>query len=179
MEFKKLEAPDYPDFLTLYNQSFPPDQRRSYCDGQHLAAFIDEKGGKFHIIAAKDEDQFLGFISYWIFEKYIYVEHFAVKPHLRGKKIGTLLLDNLINEVRSDILLEVELPDSEDNIRRIQFYQRNGFRCRDEIAYTQPPYEPGKDPVRLMLMTHGDVSLRGEQDLQELLHEVYNVNIVE
>ena len=176
MEFTKLKVSDYPAFLSLYNQTFDADQRRDYRDEHHLDSFIKEKGGKFHAFAAKDGDLFFGFLSYWTFQGYIYIEHFAVNPSQRGKRIGTLMLNHLIKEVGPDILIEVEHPDTEDNIRRIKFYERNGFRRRDEIEYMQPPYTPGKSPVKLLLMTHGDVRLNGKDDLKEMLQEVYNVN---
>ena len=176
MEISNLEVKNYPDFLTLYNQAFPPEQRRSYRDEQHLARFIKEKGGKFHAIAAKDGDLFLGFLSYWTFQGYVYIEHFAVNIEHRGKNIGTTMLQHVIKTVSPNILIEVEHPDTKESEDRIRFYERNGFRKREEIDYTQPPYSPELAPVSLLLMTHGDVKLSGKDDMKEMLQEVYNVN---
>lgn len=179
MEFAKLEEKDYLFFLTLYNQSFPADQRRIYKDEQHFSRFINEKSGKFNVLAAKEKDLFLGFISYWKFNGYVYVEHFAVAPEYRGKRIGTLLLNYLFVEVGRNVLLEVEYPEDGISKDRIRFYERNGFGKREEVNYMQPPYSPGQTPVKLLLMTHGDVKLNTDDDIREMLLEVYNVGCTE
>lgn len=175
MEIKELEVKNYPDFLTLYNQAFPADQRRSYEDEQHLARFINEKGGKFHALAAEDGGLFLGFLSYWTFQGYVYIEHFAVQPEHRGKNIGRKLLSHLFETVSPNVLLEVEKPETPEAERRIKFYERCGFKLREDINYVQPPYSAEQSGVEMMLMTHGDVKLRDTRDLREMLTEVYNM----
>lgn len=176
MEFTDLRMDDYPSYLKLYNSAFPPDERREYKDAKHLADFISMKGGKFRAFAVKDGDIFIGFLSYWIFEGYTYVEHFAVTPENRGNNIGTKMLNHLFKTVSNDVLIEVEPPDTPEAERRIRFYQRNGFRIREEIDYMQPPYSKGQKPVKLLLMTHGNVSLHNKDSISEMLHEVYNVD---
>ena len=134
------------------------------------------KGGKFHAFVAKDGDLFLGFMSYWVFEGYTYIEHFAVEPEHRGRNIGRLMLGHLFKEVSPDVLIEVEKPDDDDSRRRISFYEKCGFRIRDEFGYTQPAYSPDKQPVEMLLMTHGDVSLHNYDSIRDMLREVYNVD---
>lgn len=175
MEFTELRMEDYPSFLKLYNESFPENERRIYKDEKHLADFIKMKGGKFNAFAVKDGELFLGFLSYWVFEGYTYVEHFAVTPEKRGNNLGSLMLRHLFKEVSPDVLLEVEPPTSPDAERRIKFYERNGFRVRKEFNYTQPPYSPSQQPVEMLLMTHGEVSLHNIGSIKEMLQEVYNV----
>lgn len=178
MEFRKLDVKDYPRFLALYNETFPGDQRREYKDEKDLDTFINEHKGKFHGIAIDDGgDDFIGFLTYWTFKGYVYIEHFAVAPEHRGKNIGRKLLHHLFEEVSPDVLVEVEHPDTVDNQRRIHFYEQCGFRIRKEFNYTQPPYGPGQGHVELLLMTHGDVKLDSKRDIEEMLREVYNVNM--
>lgn len=176
MEFTNLKMEDYPSFLKLYNESFPPDERRELKDEEHLANFIKMKGGKFNAFAAKDGDLFLAFLSYWTFEGYTYIEHFAVVPEHRGKRIGALMLNHLFKEVSPNVLIEVEKPEGEEQKRRIKFYERNGFRVREEFDYTQPAYSSDKSPVEMLLMTHGDVDLHNRGSIREMLREVYNCN---
>lgn len=135
MEFVNLKMEDYPSFLKLYNDSFPDNERRIYEDEEHLANFIKMKGGKFHAFAAKDGDLFLAFLSYWTFLGYTYVEHFAVQPEHRGKRIGALMLNHLFKEVSKDVLIEVEHPETDEAKRRIKFYEQNGFKVRREFNY--------------------------------------------
>ncbi len=175
MEFVNLKVEDYPAFLKLYTKSFPDNERRDYRDAGHLADFIKMKGGKFRAFAAKDGDLFLAFLSYWVFEGYVYIEHFAVDPLLRGKRIGTEMLNHLFKEVSPDVLIEVELPGTPKTDRRIKFYERNGFRTREEINYVQPPYSPEKGSLPMLLMTHGNVNLHNMDSIKEMLEEVYNV----
>lgn len=176
MEFTNLKMEDYPSFLKLYNESFPPDERRELKDEEHLTNFIKMKGGKFNAFAAKDGDLFLAFLSYWTFEGYTYIEHFAVVPEHRGKRIGALMLNHLFKEVSPNVLIEVEKPEGEEQKRRIKFYERNGFRVREEFDYTQPAYSSDKSPVEMLLMTHGDVDLHNRDSIREMLREVYNCN---
>lgn len=176
MEFVKLQMEDYPSFLKLYNGSFPENERRIYEDAEHLANFIKMKGGKFDAFAAKDGDLFLAFLSYWTFEGYTYIEHFAVEPEHRGKRIGELMLKHLFKEVSPDVLIEVEHPDTLDAERRIKFYEKHGFKVREEFNYVQPPYSPAQKPVPMLLMTHGNVDLHNIDSIKDMLAQVYNVN---
>ena len=175
MEFVELKEEDYPSFLQLYNESFPPEERRDYEDERHLSEFIKMKHGKFHAFAVKDGDLFLGFLSYWEFEGYTYVEHFAVIPERRGNNIGRKMLGHLFKTVSEDVLLEVEPPVTPDAERRIKFYENTGFRVRQEFDYMQPPYSGDKQPVKMLLMTHGNVSLHNKDSIRDMLKEVYNV----
>lgn len=177
MEFRNLNVEEYPAFLKLYNESFPENERRIYKSAEHVANFIKEKGGKFHAFVYDDGgDDFLGFLSYWKFEGYIYIEHFAVDPAHRGKNIGRKMLSHLFDIEGPDVLIEVEKPDTDEARRRITFYEKNGFKLREDINYVQPPYSAEQSGIEMMLMTHGNVKLRDTRDLREMLTEVYNVN---
>ena len=177
MEFTNLKMEDYPSFLKLYNDVFPLNHRRIYEDEKHLDNYIKMKGGKFNAFAAKDGDLFLGFLSYWTFKGYTYIEHFAVSPEQRGKNLGRLMLNHLFKEVSPNVLLEVEPASDEESERRIRFYEKNGFRIRKEINYTQPSYGgKGQTSVPMELMTHGEVNLHNIDSIKEMLQEVYNIN---
>ena len=176
MEFTNLKLEDYPQFLQLYNETFPIDQRRIYEDEKHLENYIKMKGGKFNAFAAKDGDLFLAFLSYWTFEGYTYIEHFAVNPANRGKNIGRLMLNHLFKEVSPNVLAEVEPPTDKESERRLDFYEKNGFRVRKEFNYTQPSYGKGQNPVKMLLITHGDVNLHNMDSIKDMLQEVYNIN---
>lgn len=176
MEFRNLEVKDYPAFLKLYNGTFPENERRLYKSAEHVANFIKEKGGKFHGFVYDDGgDDFVGFLTYWTFRDYVYIEHFAVDPAHRGKNIGRRMLSHLFDIAGPDILIEVEKPDTDEARRRVSFYEKCGFRLREDINYVQPPYSAEQSGVEMMLMTHGDVNLRDTRDLREMLTEVYNV----
>ena len=177
MAFRELGVEDYPRFLQIYNESFPEDERRLYRVAGHVEEVVREKGGKFRGFVYDDGgDFFLGVMTYWIFEGYVYVEHFAVDPNQRGKSIGSKMLGHLFETVSPNVLIEVEMPGLPETDRRIAFYERNGFRKREEIKYIQPPYSPGQKGMQLLIMTHGEVEIKDMGDMEEMLREVYNVN---
>lgn len=189
MRFEQLSVKDYPRFLALYNEAFPANERRLYEHEKELDTFIRERHGKFHAFSAVDGEgvgtghkevvggdyYYLGFMSYWTFKDYVYIEHFAVSSEQRGRRIGTKMLEHLFKEIGDNVLIEVEYPDTPEAERRIKFYERNGFRVRKELDYEQPPYSKDQQPVKMLLMTHGDVKLNSHKDIEEMLHEVYNV----
>lgn len=94
-------------------------------------------------------------VSYWHFDRFIYIEHLATSPEMRGNGLGAGAL-RLLGQIDPDkpVVLEVE-PPADDNplaARRIGFYRRNGFFLLDH-EYIQPPYAPGLPSVELKLMS--------------------------
>lgn len=175
--FENMQMEDYPKFLNLYNDVFPHNQRRLYEDEKHLDNFIRMKGGKFNAFSIKDGGLYLGFLSYWTFEGYVYIEHFAIDPAHRGKNIGRMMLNHLFKEVSPNVLLETEPGDTPEAQRRIHFYEENNFTIRKEFNYTQPSYGgKGQTSVPMLLMTHGHVNLHNINSIKDMLQEVYNVN---
>lgn len=86
------------------------------------------------------------------------------------------MLSHLFDIAGQDVLIEVEKPETEEARRRIAFYEKNGFRMREDINYVQPPYSAEQSGEEMMLMTHGNVDLKDTRDLREMLTEVYNVD---
>jgi len=162
-------------FLELYTSAFPPEERRQYRDVGELQAFIQSRSPLFRIIVKTEPDAgaILGFLTWWDFPQYAYVEHFAVRPDMRGAGLGTEMLAHLRSTTDKGILLEVERPEKgEIARRRIAFYERNGFEQHPEIEYIQPPYSPGMSEVPLLLMTAGNITLNASA-LDTLRHYVY------
>lgn len=174
MIFEKLSSDNYADFLSLYEMAFPITERRPYSDVAAFDQFLNSNNSKFNVIVAKEDNCFLGFITYWSFDSYIYIEHFAVSPELRGRNIGSMFLKHLMTTVSDKVLLEVELPETNDAKRRIGFYQRLGFDAHPDIDYIQPSYTGGLSDLHLMFMTHGSVDLTDwKEAIKPLLHDVY------
>ncbi|MBQ9555385.1 MAG: GNAT family N-acetyltransferase [Muribaculaceae bacterium] len=111
-----------------------------------------ENEPRFHVVLATCDELPVGFISYWAFDSFTYIEHLAVEPSQRGKGHGSGLMRQVASLGRP-LLLEVEPPLDEETRRRIVFYQHLGLALQDGIKYVQPPYSPGKPSVPLCLMT--------------------------
>ena len=136
----------------LYTGSFPPAERRKFESVKQLLAKDDVP---FKMIAALENGELLGFLSYWEFKEFKYIEQFAVDARKRGNGIGSGILEHFIkNCEESPIVLEVELPDaSYDARRRVDFYMRHSFIIWKRLNYVQPPYEVGGDSVEMKLMS--------------------------
>ena len=88
-----------------------------------------------------------------------------------------MMLNHLFKEVSPNVLLETEPGYTPEAQKRIEFYEKNGFKIREEINYTQPSYGgKGQVAVPMLLMTHGDVNLHNIDSIKEMLKEVYDVN---
>lgn len=149
-------------FIELYEQSFPWSERRDeysllqkIADDDHFfcnALFIDNK--------------FVGLFSFWDFQTFRYIEHFAVLPSLRNEKIGTATLSAFLRESTS-VVLEVEHPNDDLSKRRLAFYERLGFQlmCPE---YMQPSYHEDEPDLPLLLLQWGSVS-----NVKDVVSEIY------
>ena len=156
----------------LLVESFPPEEYREL---EHLREYTD-RIGNFHNNIIFDDDLPIGFITYWDFDGFYYVEHFAVDPTQRNGGHGKNVLNHLCELLQHPIVLEVEMPEEEMAQRRINFYKRQGFVLWEK-PYLQPPYRPGDDYLPMLLMAHGN--LERERDFEtvknSIYREVYNV----
>ena len=87
-------------FMEEYRQL---EQLREYTD----------RTGNFHNNIIFDDDLPVGFITYWDFDSFYYVEHFATNPALRNGGYGKRTLEYLCNYLKRPIVLEVERPVEE------------------------------------------------------------------
>ncbi len=141
-----INKPAEQQFIALYESAFPANERRPTV--QELA--LDDPRFEMRII--RHEGNFAGFITLWHFADFVYVEHFATLPELRGHGLGSRTLQTLRHESTKPIVLEVELPENDIALRRMAFYKRAGFVEMPQ-AYRQPPYTPENDGLPLHIMT--------------------------
>ena len=177
MVFQNLEVKDYPEFVKKFNETYPQGERRLYKSAEHVANYIKMKGGKFHGFAYDDGgEDYLGFITYWTLNHLVFIEHLeTVKDH--GKNVERKLLSHLFEMAEPNALIEVENPESSPEAsERVIFLEKEGFKLREDINYVQPNKTAMESGVRIMLMTHGDVDLKDNRELREMLTEVYNLN---
>lgn len=83
----------YDSFSKLYSTAFPIFEQRT--ETQQTRTFSHPK---YHLSGYKEEDIFIGFISYWDFQEYIYIEHFAIDRQLRGSGYGSRILKDFISQ---------------------------------------------------------------------------------
>ena len=132
----------------------------------------------FHPCAIVEDEHPVGLLYWWQFNDFRYIEHFAVSQELRGRRIGERALQFFVSQSLLPVLLEVECPEERNPfaLRRIAFYERNGFRVVNR-PYRQPPYHAGEDwlPMRLMMAGERGCEADIERMCTILQKEVYLV----
>ena len=147
------------------NEYRPLSELRSNTDHQE----------KFHLGVLLDDGATIGFIAYWDFDKFRYIEYFAIDSTFRSRGYGTQALQLLHEQTTKPIVLEFELPDTPEAIRRKEFYERNHFVAWPN-EYFQPPFRKEDICLPVMICCYGE--LNPDKDFNQVkrtLHEeVYN-----
>ncbi|MDU1889359.1 MAG: GNAT family N-acetyltransferase [Dysgonomonas sp.] len=153
----------------LYIESFPLSERRP------VDKMLDlyKSGSPFIISVAIEDDELVGFLTYWDLGEFIFAEHFAISPEYRNGGYGRKVMDLFIESTDKPIILEVELPTTILSERRIGFYQRIGFRLWENIQYHQPAYYEDSGTVPMKLMSYRDIDI--ENNLIEIKDKLYSV----
>ena len=160
----------------LYCDAFPAEERRPF---DHFLLEPDDKlrGPYLHIILLSKgiTDKFAGLLTTWQFDDFVYIEHLATMPGLRGSGIGTSVIEGLRGRVGCPLVLEAEHPSADNPMaaRRLAFYDRLGFDVIDS-GYIQPPYGPGLPEVPLRLLADS-TDLDAAEVARTLHREVYGV----
>lgn len=143
----RAEDPVWNRLMTLYKESFPPEERRDMHQLEQMLAAVPEMS-----FNAVEEDGLLcGLASYWDLGDFYYMEHLAVFPEMRNRKIGQQILAYWQQHLHKPQLLEVEPAVEEMACRRIGFYERNGYAVLYK-DYVQPSYTADEDACPLWIM---------------------------
>jgi len=157
----------FPNLYNLYTLAYPPQERRSWAGLEYELNY--EK--RFCAHALVQNDKFVGFFNYWVFNNFYYIEHIAVVPALRGQNIGTEAMEIFKSQTKLPIVFEVEIPDNPVAQRRIHFYEKLGFSIVTH-DYAQPPYEDDEVLLPMKLMTNElDFAEANFTLIREMLYE--------
>lgn len=169
---KSTDSLLYSDFSATYCKSFPIFEQRTRT--QQQVAFADNR---YRLRAFTDDSgQFVGFIAYWLFDSYVYVEHFAIAPNRRGKGEGSTILTDFLREADNanlTTILEIDPPKDSVSVLRQQFYERAGMSI-NPFRHQHPPYRAGfkAHELRIMsaptMLTEEDF-YRFQNDLKEIV----------
>ena len=173
LSWQRLRLPEeIRSIKPLYEQSFPPEERRSASGLLSQGSHSD-----CHIIKIDHQNILAGFCIYWDFSEFRFVEHLATAVDLRGKGIGQSIIQRLLGLGAEAVLLEVEPPSDTISQRRIAFYQRQGFVLLD-TPYRQPSYLPGGTSLAMRIMISQPGLSSGQlKSMIKIVHErVYEVS---
>src|SRR3712207_7264990 len=87
IRFQPIQTSDveYYRFMEkLLTEAFPPEEYRPLED---VRQYTDQTNNFYNNIILNDE-QPIGFITYWAFERFFYIEHLAMNPVHRNKGYG-------------------------------------------------------------------------------------------
>jgi ribosomal protein S18 acetylase RimI-like enzyme len=122
-EIRDVQTATFASLYDLYQSAFISIERRSY-DGL-MRELLEES--QFHSLVFHKENEFVGFLNYWCFDQFWYIEHFAVEANLRNQQFGTEAMKLFLELTSLPVLFEVEMPENDFAKRRIRFYERLGF----------------------------------------------------
>lgn len=127
-----------------------------------------------------DENRVKGFITYWDFQDFFFIEHFAIDPAYRNQGLGQDFFAQLLQKYAQPFVLEVEPPFEDIQKRRVGFYQRLGFHLLP-YPYLQPPYQAGYRPLPMHLMSYPMALNQPDFELyrDRIYHEVYHTSAEE
>ncbi len=168
-EIKSLNN-DYMYVENLLKRTFPAAELRPAEKQRRLIT----ENPDFHCMLVCLGKRRIGALNWWRFEDVNFCEHFAIEAGLRGKGIGSKILEFL--KYRGKLLLEVELPHSAEAERRIGFYEKQGLIAWMDVPYIQPPYGEGLEPLPMILMASPAINKNDSTQLIKLIRQnVYNV----
>ncbi|MEE9361134.1 MAG: GNAT family N-acetyltransferase [Cellulophaga sp.] len=167
LRLKNISDNYFHEAWELYEDAFPLEERRLLEDQVSVL-----KKDNYHFDILLEKNQFIGFILWWDFETYKYIDHFATSKQQRNKGFGKLILNTFVNSNHKPILLEVELPTSIINIRRIKFYERIGFKL-NEHYYEIPPIQVDQSPLQLLLMS--SPNLISSKDVEQFIKKCHPI----
>lgn len=164
----KLVRAEKAEFDFIYDameDSFPVEERRDKAAAMNV---LSEP--QFSIWHTEENGKKVGFITLWELDGFTFVEHFVTYKQYRGQGYGSKVL-NLLKE-KENIVLEVELPETEIAVRRIGFYERCGF-SQNDYPYAQPSYREGGKSVDMILMSYPEPLKEPDSVVDELYRKVY------
>lgn len=151
MIFEKIQNisdSDFSKIWLLYQKSFPVEEKRTLLNQKSVM------GNEMYTVESIFyNNDFIGFIMWWQFPEFLYLEHFSVSETKRNKGFGELIMRKFQNLHLQAIVLEVDMPVSDMAKRRISFYKRLGFYVND-IEYKQALYNDNIKDVELLLMSY-------------------------
>lgn len=148
MEFIRIKSKDdyyWKDLMKIYRKSFPLYEQINAMN--QLEVLKDEN---YYCTAICENKNLIGLLFYWNIDKYIYIEHLAISPKLRGKSYGSKIIKEFCKK-DATIILEIDTPCEDISIKRLRFYSKLGFVIQD-FSHLPPSYRNGFRSQRLKIM---------------------------
>lgn len=172
IEFKELSADNLGFAQNVFETSFPIDERPLFDTILHA-----RNKTIFHFNVVYLNGNPVGIFSYWTFDKFTYVEHFAVGEQYRNNGMGQRIMKHFLLHI-PQVVLEVEMPTTAMAQRRIEFYKRMGFTT-NPYSYSQPSYHNDGNSLPMIIMSLSPLSASTFAEVKQCLYsEVYHTECI-
>lgn len=136
------------EFWRLYAESFPLNERRIL---RQQVAIFNNSAYRLNIYISGNH--LIGFISFWMAEKFFFIEHLAIASELRNRGKGKAVLKSFLESDHIPIILEIEPPVDNTTRNRLRFYKSCGFKLNHH-THSQPPYHNEDEPIPMKILTY-------------------------
>jgi GNAT superfamily N-acetyltransferase len=131
----------------LYENSFPKEERRTFNEQETVS-----KDEKYKALGIIKDNELLAILFFWIFDKNVFIEHFAVNSAFRGQSFGSKILKSFLSKYEN-VVLEIELIKDEICERRLNFYKKFDFIV-NEYKHFQIPFRKDSKELELLLLSY-------------------------
>jgi len=126
LHLRSLRLSDLPAVITIEQNSFPtPTKEKSY--RYELSENLLAHYQAATIRRANQEEQLLGYAGYWLIADEVHISIIAVDPQWRGRGLGELLLQNILNLAYEHAAALVTLEVRESNQAAQDLYLKYTF----------------------------------------------------
>ena len=162
IRFENVTEKTFPQVFEKMKAAFPYEERRDYLDQQEC--MNDER---FKFLEIFDDAQAVGFTALWDLDGFLFIEHIAIDQDKRSGGYGSKTIELIKSTFNKPVILEAEAPETEQQIKRIRFYDRLGFKIND-FPYEQPSYH-GDEGVPLKILSYPD--LLSDKEFENFISE--------
>ncbi len=141
----------FDEFWNLYQISFPEYEQRSIESQKSLT-----NAENYTLLSFAEQETYVGLLTYWDFEEFCYLEHFAINPGLRGKGYGSKIIQYFLKNDSNKLILEIDPIEDDISKKRCRFYERLGFK-QNSFDFINPGYKGKKHPHQLTLMSSPEI----------------------
>ncbi|MCD7963194.1 MAG: GNAT family N-acetyltransferase [Rikenellaceae bacterium] len=117
---RNTSDPNFPAVWEIYNYSFPENEKREL--NHQITALLSEN---YRMYCYLDNEKIVEFIGCWEFDKYVYIEHFAIDKNSRGGGYGSRILSEFMKSTEKPIILEIDQVIDEISTKRLKFYKNS------------------------------------------------------
>ncbi len=167
MLFVKAELSDLPYIYSQMEMNFIHDEIRDYEDA--VKVFSNKK---YSIYILHEKSFIVGFMCVWALSTFSFLEHFVIYDEYRCQGYGGKALELLKKEFGT-VILECEPAETDEQIRRMDFYMRHGM-IKNEADYWQPSYRKNGGRCYLKLMS-SEKLCNFNETVKEIYREVYQI----